>query len=94
MANTIKGTIKMIGETNQVSEKFKKREIWIETEGQFPQTVSMEAQQDFCSELDNLSEGDTITASIEIRGRVWNDPKTGKDRVFNTVKVYKIETDF
>jgi hypothetical protein len=46
MENTIKGTVKFIGETVQVSEKFKKREIWIETNDQYPQTVSLEAHQD------------------------------------------------
>jgi len=94
MANTIKGTIKMIGETNQVSDKFKKRELWIETDGQYPQTVALEAQQAFCDELDKLGEGETITATFEVRGRVWNDPKTQQDRVFNTLKVYKVESDF
>lgn len=94
MANTIEGAIKRIGETKQVTEKFKKRELIIETPGQYPQIVSLEAQQDFCSELDKLTEGETITASIDIRGREWTDPKTNEIRVFNTVKVYKIESNF
>jgi len=94
MANTIQGTIKKIGETKQVSDKFKKREIWIEIPGDYPQTVSLEAHQDFCNELDTLTEGETITASVDIRGRVWKDPKTGEDKVFNTVKIYKVESSF
>jgi len=94
MANTIKGTVKMIGETKQVSDKFKKREIWLTTEGDFPQTVSLEAHQDFCNELDNLTEGETITASIDIRGREWTDPVKKETKVFNTVKIYKYESNF
>lgn len=94
MANTIKGTVKFIGETVQVSEKFKKREIWIETDGNFSQTVSLEAHQDFCADLEKIAEGETITASFDVRGREWSDPKTDKTRVFNTLKVYKIEDSF
>lgn len=94
MANTIKGAIKMIGETNQVTEKFKKREFWIETDSQYPQVISIEAQQDFCTELDKFSEGETVEVSIEIRGREWTDPKTNDVKVFNTIKAYKIESNF
>lgn len=94
MANTIQGSIKFIGQTNQVSDKFKKREFWIQTDGKYPQTVSIEAQQDFCDELDKFAEGENVTVQFDIRGREWVDPKTNQTKVFNTIKAFKIENNF
>ena len=42
MKTTITGTIKSIGETNQITPKFKKRELVIETTGDYPHVKGRE----------------------------------------------------
>jgi single-strand DNA-binding protein len=68
-----KGTIKKIGETDQVSEKFKKREIVLTTEDEkYPQDVKFEFVQDKCALLDDFSEGDEATITFNLRGSEYN----------------------
>ena len=51
----ISGTIKVIGQTQQVSEKFSKRELVInEPSGQYPQLIPIEFKQDKTSLLDGF----------------------------------------
>lgn len=88
--STVKGTIKMIGETKQVSEKFKKREFVITTEGQYPQDILLEVTQDKTSLLDSISIGQTVEAHYNLRGREWVNPQ-GETKYFNTIDAWKIE---
>lgn len=86
----VTGKVYRIDAVNQVSEKFKKREFILETDGQYPQFISLECQQDNCSRLDGIFKGETITAHINLRGRLWTSPK-GEERCFNTLVVWKID---
>jgi hypothetical protein len=45
----LEGKLIKIFETNQISEKFKKREFVIETDEQYPQTVKFQLVQDSCA---------------------------------------------
>jgi hypothetical protein len=86
----LKGTIKAIKPTESVSDKFKKREFVVsENSSQYPQVISFQCAQDKCSLLDNLSVGQEVQVSFNIRGREW----VGKDGVvkyFNTLDVWKM----
>ena len=42
----IQGSIKVIGEVQEISATFKKRELVVTTEEQYPQTISVEFVQD------------------------------------------------
>ena len=86
------GKIKVIGETNQVTEKFKKREIVIETEWDYPQKISCQLSQDKCSIADQLEIGDIVKASINLRGREWISPD-GVVKYFNTIEIWKLEPE-
>lgn len=75
---TISGSIKVIGKTQQVSDKFSKRELVItEPSGQRPQHIPVEFTQDRTSMLDAYKVGDEVTVSCYVNGREW----TGKDGV-------------
>lgn len=91
MSNTITGTIKVIGTTSQVSDKFRKREIVItdNSNSQYPQHIIMQATQDRCSILDQFYVGDEVTVSFNLRGREWTSPQ-GEIKYFNTLEVWKI----
>lgn len=75
---TISGTIKVVGKTQQVSDKFTKRELVItEPSGQRPQHIPVEFTQDRTSMLDSYKPGDEVTVTCYVNGREW----TGKDGV-------------
>ena len=86
----IKGKVKKVMSTEQVSEKFKKRVLHIETAGEYPQTIELIAAQDKVSLLDGLTEGQEVTVQFNIRGREWKSP-SGELKVFNTLEIWKIE---
>ena len=75
---TISGTVKVVGKTQQVSDKFTKRELVItEPSGQRPQHIPVEFTQDRTGMLDGYKPGDEVTVSAYVNGREW----TGKDGV-------------
>lgn len=75
---TISGSIKVVGKTQQVSDKFSKRELVItEPSGQRPQHIPVEFTQDRTSLLDSFKPGDEVTVTCYVNGREW----TGKDGV-------------
>jgi single-strand DNA-binding protein len=86
----ITGIIKRISQTDQVSAKFKKREVVITTAEQYPQQISIECHQDKVSLLDGLNEGQEVTIGINIRGREWTSPQ-GEVRFFNTIVGWKVD---
>lgn len=85
----ISGQIIHIGQLEVMSEKFKKREFVIQTEGKFPQEIQVQVTQDRCDILNNLKHGDIIDASINIRGRSWTS-KEGVKRWFNSIEAWSI----
>ena len=91
MANKETGILHVIGETQQLTDKFKKREFVIYVEGGYREKyVKFSLVQDDCSKMDMFSEGDTVEVSYELDGRKWNNPQTGEDQYFNDVKALHI----
>jgi len=86
----VKGTIKVINQTQVISEKFSKREFVIETEDQYPQLVMFQATQDKCSLLDSFQVGNKIDVSFNLRGREWTSP-SGEVKYFNTLEAWRLE---
>lgn len=87
----IQGTIKMIGATKKVSEKFTKRDLRITTDGDYPQVIEVQFTQDKCAILDKFKVGEQVSISINIRGREWPNPKDGELKCFNTIEGWKID---
>jgi single-strand DNA-binding protein len=88
----ITGKIKMIGETEQVSDKFKKRELVVTTYDNptYPQQISMQCTNDKVVMLDNLSVGQEVSIEANLRGREWTSP-TGQIKYFNTIECWKLD---
>lgn len=88
----IEGKIKMIDETKTFgSSGFRKRELVITTEEQYPQHLLIEFVQDKTNLLDNFKEGQAVKVSINLRGREWTNPQ-GETRYFNSIQGWRIET--
>lgn len=88
----VKGKIKFIGSTQQVSDKFSKREIVVSTDEQYPQHISIEFNQDKCAILDKYSVGDDIEVGINLRGREWTNPQ-GETKYFNSIQGWNIKKE-
>ena len=87
---TLKGELKVINETRQVSEKFKLREFVVtDASGQYPQTIQFQSVQDRCDMLDQHKVGDMVEVFFNLRGREWTNPQ-GEIKVFNTLDAWKI----
>ena len=85
------GTIKVIKDTVQVSEKFAKREFVInDASSMYPQDISFQSVQDKCSMLDGYTEGENVEVSFNLRGREWTSPQ-GEVKYFNTLDAWRIE---
>lgn len=75
---TITGTIKLIAQTQQVNDRFSKRELVVtENSGQRPQHIPIEFVQDRTGLLDAFKVGDEVTVTCYVNGREW----TGRDGV-------------
>ena len=85
------GKVKVIGATEQVSDKFKKRSLVVTIEGDYPQHIEVQAVQDKVVMFDNLLPGDEVTCYINLRGREWTSPKN-EVKYFNTLECWKLET--
>jgi hypothetical protein len=85
----INGTVHVINETFVMSEKFKKRELVIQTEDKFPQFVTIQFVNDKCDLLSNLRIGDFVSINYNLRGREWT--KDNVTKYFNTVEGWSIE---
>lgn len=86
----VNGTIKVIKPTQEVSASFKKRELVVTTEEQYPQQILIEFNQDKCDILDKYAVGDSVSVGVNLRGREWVNPQ-GETKYFNTIQGWKIE---
>lgn len=87
----IQGRIKLIDETKTYgSNGFRKRELVITTEEQYPQHLLVEFIQDKTDLLDKFSVGQQVKVSINLRGREWVNPQ-GETKYFNSIQGWRIE---
>lgn len=85
------GTIKVIQDTQRISEKFQKREFVVtDTTSMYPQDILFQATQDKCNLLDTFQVNDSVEVSFNLRGREWTSPQ-GEVKYFNTIEAWRIE---
>ncbi|MDP3353931.1 MAG: DUF3127 domain-containing protein [Flavobacteriaceae bacterium] len=86
----ITGTIKKIDEAKTFGSGFRKREVVLTTDEQYPQFLLVEFTQDKCDLLNNYNEGDSVKISINLRGREWVSPQN-ETKYFNSIQGWRIE---
>jgi len=85
------GTVKVLNNTVQVSEKFSKREFVVtDTSSMYPQDILFQATQDKCSLLDAVQVNEQVEVSFNLRGREWTNPQ-GEVKYFNSLEAWRIE---
>ena len=86
------GKVKLLGEVQTFgSNGFRKRELVVTTDEQYPQMIMIEFVQDKCDLLNNYSVGKDVKISINLRGREWINPQ-GEAKYFNSVQGWRIES--
>ncbi len=87
----ISGKIKWIDETKTYGTNgFRKREVVVTTEEQYPQHILVEFIQDKCDLLNSHQVGQNVTIGINLRGREWVNPQ-GETKYFNSIQGWRIE---
>ena len=87
----IQGSIKLIGNVQEISPTFKKRELVVTTDEQYPQTISIEFVQDKTDLLNKFEIGQNVKVAINLRGREWENPQTKEIKYFNSIQGWRIE---
>ena len=87
----VTGKIKLLGEAQTFGTSgFKKRELVVTTDEQYPQMIMIEFVQDKCDLLNSYLVGQDVKVSINLRGREWINPQ-GEAKYFNSVQGWRIE---
>ncbi|MFD1094808.1 DUF3127 domain-containing protein [Salegentibacter chungangensis] len=87
----VQGKIKLIGDTKTFGNNgFRKREVVVTTEEQYPQHLLVEFVQDKCDLLNNYQVGQPVKIGINLRGREWVSPQ-GETKYFNSIQGWRIE---
>lgn len=86
------GKVKLIGEVQTFgSAGFRKRELVVTTDEQYPQMIMIEFLQDKVDLLNNYKVGQDVKVSINLRGREWINPQ-GEAKYFNSITGWRIES--
>ena len=87
----ITGIIKVLNEIQTIGASgFRKREVVVITNEQYPQPILIEFVQDKCDLLNNFVVNDEVAIAINLRGREYQNP-AGEIKYFNTFQGWKIE---
>jgi hypothetical protein len=79
------GKVFRIGNIEQVTASFKKRDLILEIPGQYPQFIKFEAVQDKVSIFDGLAIGQSVNIHFNLNGR------ESKGNFYNQLQAYKVE---
>ena len=88
----VTGKVKLINATQTFgSNGFRKRELVVTTDEQYPQMIMIEFLQDKVDLLNNYKVGQDVKVSINLRGREWINPQ-GEAKYFNSITGWRIES--
>ena len=80
----ISGKIHKMLNEQQVTDKFVKREIVVETDDSYPQMILIQFVQKNVFLLDKFKEGDDIIVAYSLKGKPW------KDKFFTNIEGFDI----
>jgi single-strand DNA-binding protein len=87
----IKGTIKLIGDTQNFKDSFTKKSIVVTTDEKYSNDIEIEFIKDKISLINNLNVGDYVTVGININGRGWLNPETKITKYFTSIIGWKLD---
>ena len=87
----VSGKVYKVGQEEIKSEKFKKREVILEVvKGEYKDYLTIQFSNAKCDLLNNVRQGDMISVSINLKGRLWTG-NDGIEKCFNTIEGWQIE---
>ena len=86
----VSGKVKVVSAEIQVSATFRKRELVVTTDEQYPQNIMIEFTQDKSDLLNNVAVGEAVKVSINLGGREWVNPQ-GETKYFNSIRGWRVE---
>lgn len=95
MSFEITGRLTEIFETQQISDRFQKREFVLEIKEsnasgfEFVEHIKFQATQDKCALLDQLKIDDLVKVSFNLRGRKWE--KDGRVSYFTNLDAWRVD---
>ena len=91
MSNQIKGTLYYIGKQEDVTEKFSKRAIIIETDDQYAPFVKLELTQERCGLIESFAIGSEVLVTYDVKGsKSTYTNKNGQTDCFMALQAWKI----
>ncbi|MCH7227550.1 DUF3127 domain-containing protein [Haloferula sp. A504] len=86
MAYELEGTVHKIFDTQTFASGFSKREFVVEVpDGNYTQQIKLEAVKDKAALLDDVSEGDQVKVTFDLRGNEY------KERFYVNLVAWKLE---
>ncbi len=84
------GTLHGVGPTQQITDKFKKREFVVQVvNGNYTEHIKCEATGDVTAKLDSAKIGNQVVAKCALRGRYFNR-KDGTQGHMNSIIAYDV----
>ncbi|MFT7580485.1 MAG: single-strand DNA-binding protein [Myxococcota bacterium] len=88
----VTGTLYKLFDAEQVTQRFRKRELVLELAGRYPQFVMFQLTGDRCEDADGLTVGDAVHLTFRLKGREWTG-SGGNVRYFNSLEIVEISKD-
>jgi hypothetical protein len=86
----VKGKLIVKYNTQQVTDRFKKREFVVEiASGNYTESIKFQLIQEKCDLLDRFKEGDEINVFFNLKGKPYT--KDGNTSYFNNLDAWKID---
>ena len=83
------GKIKLIGDIKTYGDNgFRKRELVLTTEDQYPQHILIEFVQNNCELLDNFNMGQTVRIGISTNKEIISDKKNQTFKFLDILAIY------
>lgn len=92
MGIQVSGKLHLVKDVQQITERFKKRELVLELgdNSRYPQFVLFQLTGDRTELLDGFRVGEEVKLDFSLRGREWTSP-TGEVKFFNSLDVWTID---
>ena len=89
MSFELQGKIEVIFDTQQVTDRFKKREFVVAfQDGTYTEQIKMQLTQERCDLMDEFNEGDEVKVMFNLKGRAYT--KDGKTSYFTNLDAWRV----
>lgn len=92
MSLQLTGKLYSIGDVQQITDKFSKKEFVVLTDEQYPQHVKFELVNDKTGLIDEFAMNQDVTVHFNVRGREWQKENKPK-QYFVSLNAWRIESD-